>query len=335
MKPPEKNPASEKLVTEILHRIAELNRHLPPVGDASLLTSAAQLIPGPAPSTRIGDSVPQNHSCAETANRDPSAELQPGADLASDNAPSGSSAIQWLEEMGMLPVYAAHIVERLRAAHNNAQPVSPEEERLQSRAFLRARWRPPAPPAPAASIESHVFVGPAGVGKTTVLSKWLAQAVLLGGRSAYVWRLDGRTANTAEALTVYGEILGVPVARAWSGEGQPVDVQFFDLPGVDWRESTAVADLGEKVRGLGARQVHLVLNAAYETPMLLDQVRSFSAWPVTDLILTHLDEETRWGKLWNFVVGTDLPIRFLSAGQNVPGHFREATADLLLPGGGH
>ena len=59
------------------------------------------------------------------------------------------------------------------------------------------------------------------------------------------------------------------------------------------------------------------------------------SWPVTDLIFTHLDEETRWGKLWNFVLGTDLPIRFLSAGQNVPGHFREATADLLLPGGLH
>ena len=126
----------------------------------------------------------------------------------------------------------------------------------------------------------------------------------------------------------------MPVARAWSGEAQPVDVQFFDLPGVDGSEPAAMAGLRERLQGLGMPQVHLVLNAAYETSLLLDQVRTFSSCPLTDLIFTHLDEETRWGKLWNFVAGTPLPIRFLSAGQNVPGHFREATADLLLPESG-
>ena len=333
MDTPEKHPASDRLLIEILQRIAELNRQLPPVEESSLLTNAAQLSPGPAPSTGIGENIRREHSRLESVERDRSAESPLGADLPSENAPSGGSALLWLEQMGLLPAYAGHILEHLRGEGSGTQSCLPEEELPPLRALLRSRWRPPPPSPLAAPTESHVFVGPAGVGKTTVLSKWLAQAVLLGGRSACVWRLDGRTANTAEALTVYAEILGVPIARAWSGEGQPVDVQFFDLPGVDWREAAAVAELREKVQGLEARQIHLVLNAAYETPLLLEQVRVFSSWPVTDLIFTHLDEETRWGKLWNFVLGTDLPIRFLSAGQNVPGHFREATVDLLLPGG--
>ena len=78
-------------------------------------------------------------------------------------------------------------------------------------------------------------------------------------------------------------------------------------------------------------RVHLVLNAAYTTSLLLSQVRAFSRLPVSDLILTHLDEETAWGKLWNLVVGTNYSLRFLSAGQNVPGRFSPATPEQLSP----
>jgi flagellar biosynthesis GTPase FlhF len=76
--------------------------------------------------------------------------------------------------------------------------------------------------------------------------------------------------------------------------------------------------------------VHLVLNAAYEAPVLLAQARGFDDWPVSDLILTHLDEEKRLGKLWNFVLGTKFTVRFLSGGQNVPGDFSVATPELLI-----
>ena len=41
-------------------------------------------------------------------------------------------------------------------------------------------------------------------------------------------------------------------------------------------------------------------------------------------------EEPRVGKLWNFVLGTNCALRFLSTGQNIPGDFQEATAEKLL-----
>ena len=66
-------------------------------------------------------------------------------------------------------------------------------------------------------------------------------------------------------------------------------------------------------------RIHLVLNAAYEVPLLVAQARAYAALPIEDLILTHLDEEARWGKIWNVVLGTNYPVRFLSAAQNVPG----------------
>ena len=177
-----------------------------------------------------------------------------------------------------------------------------------------------------------IGIGPAGVGKTTCLCKWLAQSVLLEERHPRVWRLDGITANTAESLSVYGEILGVPVERSWNPANATArhELAFIDLPGVNWTDPVAIKELGQKLAPFADAEIHLVLNAAYETSVLLAQVRAFAGLPVTDLIVTHLEEEPRWGKLWNLVLGTNYPLRFLGAGQNVPGDFQPATAERIL-----
>ncbi len=197
-----------------------------------------------------------------------------------------------------------------------------------TRSLLARCWRNPRP------IERHTLhalIGPAGSGKTTTLCKWLTQSALVEGRVARVWRLDGATANLAESLSVYCEILGLPVERSWQGAG-PVeeDIGFIDLPGVDWRQPLPVKELAAHLKQLGNPQLHLVLNGAYETATLLAQVRAFAGLPITDLVVTHLDEESRWGKLWNLALGTNYSIRYFATGQNIPGDFCAATAEAIL-----
>ncbi|MBK7997247.1 MAG: hypothetical protein IPK15_00585 [Verrucomicrobia bacterium] len=235
-----------------------------------------------------------------------------------------------LESSGLMPVHAHRVMERLQASHGDIPPESLAEELVMARSALTGLWRH-LPELGRSDRGLHVLVGPAGAGKTTCICKWLAQARLIEGRAAHVWRLDGSTANTAEALSVYCEILGVPTERTWtSGVPLEADLCFVDLPGVDWRNSSAIHEMKKLIEGLGASRVHLVLNAAYEVPLLLAQARAFSALPVDDLILTHLDEEPRWGKIWNVVLGTNYPVRFLSSAQNVPGDFLPATPERIL-----
>ena len=107
----------------------------------------------------------------------------------------------------------------------------------------------------AAPKSLHVLIGPAGCGKTTYLCKWLTQAVLVEGRMARVWRLDGATANTAESLSVYCEILGAPNERVWQGSRDEMaeDIGFIDLPGVDWRKPAAVQELAGQLKQFGPR----------------------------------------------------------------------------------
>jgi flagellar biosynthesis GTPase FlhF len=244
-----------------------------------------------------------------------------------------------LEASGILPANAQRVVDDLRRVHGETPPDAWGAELELARTALMRLWRP-VHRIKDEMLRPHVFVGPAGVGKTTCLCKWLTQSVLLDGKAVRAWRLDGATANAAESLSVYCEILGIPLERQWAGMpggggGSGVgegggELGFIDLPGVDWRQARPLTELRQQLEGFGSPIVHLVLNGAYDLPLLLKQVRAFSGLPIADLVVTHLDEETRWGKLWNLVLGTNYSLRFLSAGQNIPGEFVCASAEAIF-----
>ncbi len=232
-----------------------------------------------------------------------------------------------LEHNGLLPLYAQCVFDRLQSLYGNLPPETLTQEIMLVRAVLKEFWNYAKP---LEGKQMHVFVGASGVGKTTALSKWLSHVVLLEERPARVWRLDGRSANTAETLSVHADVLGVPVERSWNGVPIAEDLAFVDLPGVSPTDSHAVEELAEQLRHFPQPQVHLVVSATCEPTLLLSQVRGFSALPISDLIITRMDEEARWDKLWNLVLGTKYPVRFFSAGQNVPGDFVDATPDVLF-----
>jgi flagellar biosynthesis protein FlhF len=262
-------------------------------------------------------------------------------------------SVAWLEMMGLLSTHAARLQTHLRSVHGDAPPDSLDEEwKIVNGALSRFWLKPPA--LDNVTARPHVFIGPPGSGKSTAICKWLTLATLLEGRAARVWRLDGNTANTAEFLAIHCEMLGVPLERFWSPEvrsqksedgnqkteiGNPTsdlrpptsELWFVDLPGVEIADKQALNALREQIATLPSPRVHLVLNAAYEMPALLAQWRAFEACQPEDLIFTHLDEETRRVKLWNFVFGTNCSLRFLGAGQKIPGQFRNASPEILFP----
>jgi len=242
-------------------------------------------------------------------------------------APPPSSAAQILEKIGILPLYIEKVLGIMDASRSEA-PSSVAREVEQVCAALKSLWRERA--APDAAV--HIFIGPPGSGKTTCLCKWLAKAILVENRRARVWRLDCAVANAAESLSVYAEILGAPVERFRPEDAAlpPGEMLFIDLPGIAWKDAVGMETLAKELGEMPAGHVHLALNAAYEAPILLQQIRAYSRFMIFDLILTHLDEEPRWGKLWNLVLGASHPIGWMSAGQNIPGDFHPATAQMLF-----
>ncbi len=76
--------------------------------------------------------------------------------------------------------------------------------------------------------------------------------------------------------------------------------------------------------------MHLVLNGSYEQKLLLRQARTFGRLPLAGIIITHTDETEDWGKIWNVVLSAELPVTFLSGGQDIPGGFQTAMPEQLF-----
>jgi flagellar biosynthesis protein FlhF len=239
-------------------------------------------------------------------------------------------SIAWLETLGLLPEFADRLELKLRATHGAKPPEMPIAEWSAVRDTLAAFWRPPRPEE-AGTGRPHVFIGPPGSGKTTALCKWLTAAVLRGEHRARVWRLDGETANTSEFLSLHCEMVGVPMERFWEDVLVAEDLLFVDLPGVECHHPAGMKILREVLSSLPAPHIHLVLNAANETVLLFEQFNWFAPLMPEDLIFTHLDEEHRRVKLWNFVLGTNCSLGWLGGGQKIPGDFHRAESSLLFP----
>jgi flagellar biosynthesis protein FlhF len=239
-------------------------------------------------------------------------------------------SITWLESMGLMHDFADKLERQIILTHGENPPPMPITEWTVVRNALARAWRP-ARKTMEGTGRPHVFIGPAGSGKTTALCKWMTAAVLREEHKVHVWRLDGDTANVAEFLTLHCEMIGVPVERFWCGPEGERDLLFIDLPGVEMGNSNAMKALHSQIAALPEPHVHLVLNAAYEGTVLFEQFHAFKGFAPEDVIFTHLDEERRRVKLWNFVLGTNCSVSFLGAGQKIPGDFFRAESTLLFP----
>lgn len=230
----------------------------------------------------------------------------------------------------MLPAFTKQLEEKIRVLYGDKPLPTMQTEWSAITDLIICHWLPQRGET-VRTGRPHVFIGPAGSGKTTALCKWMTSSILFDDHQVRVWRLDGESGNSSDLLNLHCELMAVPVDRFWSGPDEMADLQFIDLPGAEINNQGAMSALRDQLDALPQPHVHLVLNAAYENSILFEQFSAFEPFAPEDIIFTHLDEETRRVKLWNFVLGTKCPISFLGAGQKIPGEFRRAEPALLFP----
>ena len=213
------------------------------------------------------------------------------------------------------------------------------------RALRHAVESRPRRPLPARTA----FLGTPGVGRTTALCKWLAREVFTRGRAGRVIKAEFDRPNPAEGLAVFCEALGLslehysppaPPVAASASERPPSPPQladtgtnnflYADLPGLSLHnpaDNTALAHFLDREKFDGRV---LVLNAAYDLPMLRRAYTAGRDLGATHVVFTHLDELEHWGKLWDFLIEGELAPLFLATGPSLTGDCEEDAFTAIL-----
>ncbi len=170
------------------------------------------------------------------------------------------------------------------------------------------------------------LVGATGVGKTTTIAKLAADAITQGGARVALVTIDTYRIAAAEQLKVYGEIMGLPVEVVLSPEQlqeafrrhRDKDLILIDTAGRSPRDQIQIDELNQFL-GKGSKVENcLVLAAPTEERLQRKTLEAFSPLPLSRLIFTKLDETDRCGTLINVPIQSNLPLAYLTNGQQVP-----------------
>jgi flagellar biosynthesis protein FlhF len=184
-----------------------------------------------------------------------------------------------------------------------------------------------------------MLVGPTGVGKTTTIAKLagLARARDEHQKTVLI-TLDTYRVAAVEQLRVFAKILKIPLEVAVSqqdfleclGRHQEADLILIDTAGRSPKDQAGHDELVAMTRGACKIETHLVLAAPVDESVLMDTIRRYQSLPIHNVILTKLDETSKFGGIYNVLSQVAIPVSYLSAGQRVPEDLESATPQRLV-----
>jgi flagellar biosynthesis protein FlhF len=178
------------------------------------------------------------------------------------------------------------------------------------------------------------LVGPTGVGKTTTLAKLATHFRLNERANVSFASIDTYRIGAAGQLQDYARILEVPVrvcltpqdlaqaVAAHAGEG----LVLIDTAGCSPRDSLRMRELKGFLDAAKPDEVHLVLTATAQPDHLFGVLDAYASFGIDRVILTKLDECTRFGLILNVLSRTQGALSYVTLGQCVPKDIATANA---------
>ncbi len=232
-----------------------------------------------------------------------------------------------LLRQGLQPSTVIRLFDRLVA-----QGFDPEQPEEQLRwALAREMRRQLAPTTPRPLQGPQVVIGPAGAGKTTLLLKLARHAGFFGRRMTAVLVLLPENVESQPYLSpveLYRRF-GLPVQTVATPQEmtaalrrvQGFDQILIDTPSLPLQEAPArrlLLHLRQLLAPVLPLQVLFCLNATCNLEDVPpDWIRRLPLAPDA-LVLTHLDEVRRVGRLYDWLVALACPVACISRGARVP-----------------
>ncbi|MFT7131953.1 MAG: flagellar biosynthesis protein FlhF [Cyclobacteriaceae bacterium] len=171
------------------------------------------------------------------------------------------------------------------------------------------------------------FVGPAGSGKTTTLTKLVTRHVMqFGADSIAIIGCDRIRAGAQEQLSKVATLLEVPFLQV-SGKLSLSDalnklshrrLVMIDMPGISMRAPELAAELACLDDSGFEIDRYLTLQANLQADVMQMAVSVYGLKGRTQVILTKLDESCSLGPALDLLAATRLPLAYLTDGPHVP-----------------
>lgn len=211
---------------------------------------------------------------------------------------------------------------------------------------VRARLTPAPFPVNMRKADGRPYcialVGPTGAGKTTTAAKLAVRRGMFGAARPGLLTIDTYRVGGMEQLATYAELADVPfevvydareVDAAMKRLSGTCDVIIIDTPG----RSPASAELTERWRSLldalDPDEVHLVIPASVRADLAVDIGRAYRATRThcgaTHLMLSKVDEVPRESGISDLALSLEMPTRWITDGQDVPGDLKSGVPRLL------
>ncbi len=233
---------------------------------------------------------------------------------------------------------ARELVYRLRDSCSLEQLQDPVAARAILSAMVEADIRCADPIRPTNGRRKIVaLVGPTGVGKTTTIAKLAANFRLRDGIRMGLVTVDTYRIAAVEQLRTYAEIIDLPMKVVTSPQDMRraldeltgLDLVLIDTAGRSPRDELKIQELKSMLSEAQVDEVHLVmsLNASVRSIKLTaDQFKPINP---TAVVLTKLDESAGMGSLLSVSRQIQLPLSYVTTGQDVPDDIEPANAGRL------
>ncbi|HYW79986.1 MAG TPA: flagellar biosynthesis protein FlhF [Thermoguttaceae bacterium] len=233
---------------------------------------------------------------------------------------------------------ARELVERIRGEASGIELADPVLLKARVGRMIEADIRVGGPITVTANQRRLVaLVGPTGVGKTTTIAKLAAHYRLKEKRRVGLITVDTYRIAAVEQLRTYADIIDLPMQvvstpremREAIRQMSDFDLILMDTAGRSPKDEVKIQELKAFLSEAGADEVHLVLSSVAGARTLQKTAERFAAVGTTSLILTKLDEATGLGNVLPVLRSSELPLSYLTNGQNVPDDIETADAQQL------
>ncbi|MGE5704408.1 MAG: flagellar biosynthesis protein FlhF, partial [Clostridia bacterium] len=186
-------------------------------------------------------------------------------------------------------------------------------------------------------VKYAFFFGPTGVGKTTTIAKLAADAMLKERRKVGFITTDTFRIGAVEQLKTYANILNVPIEVVFSAKDLTAsmeklahcDLIFVDTAGRNFRNSEYVQGIAALVEQGASSENYLVLSLTSRYNDMKTIIDNFQDVPIQKVIFTKADETMVYGSILNVARSFEIPLSYITVGQNVPDDIVSASPEVV------